>query len=151
MGDSTAVLEARTPVRRRTSPHRFVGPGEAEFAAWCAGQGIVISYEPYLYELGTEVAMDESGRIYHRVTRGFSPDFLVHAAADWPELHVEVTITQRPWKKLGKIRDTAEHYQVQTFLLMVGSRRWRQIKRDPSRLRDLLTSFGRRIQAAQSH
>lgn len=136
------------PQRRQTSPHRFVGPGEAEFADWCHRLGIQVSYEPYLYELAVVLEVDGEGRTQRRTRKGFAPDFLIHGTSLWPTLHVELTTTRKPWRKISRIRSTRDMYGIHTVLIIVDAREWQRLKREPERLKRLLIQAGRR--AAQN-
>ncbi len=131
-------------LRRRTSPHKFVGPGEAEFASWCQLLGIDISYEPFLYELVTILDYDDNGVGRVRVRKGFAPDFLIHATDYWPAMHVEITGARRRGKKIYRMRRTREQYRMHTVLLVIGTSSWRRIEREPQELRRLLLRAGRR-------
>lgn len=136
-------------LRRNTSPHNFVGPGEEDFAAWCKTLGIEISYEPYLYELITTIEFDDRGRMNMRVRKGFSPDFLIHESPLWPELHVEITGARRFGSKVSRIRHTRAQYSIHTVLLVIGTSQWKRIERDPRELKRFLLRAGQR--AASLH
>ena len=148
---SPSVLANLGPcLRRNTSPHRFVGPGENDFAIWCGALGIDISYEPYLYELITTIEYDNRGRTYNRVRKGFSPDFLIHESPLWPEMHVEITGSRRCGAKISRIRHTRAQYSIHTVLLIIGTPEWRRIERDPRELKRFLLRAGRRASSLQN-
>lgn len=139
----TAILTGGTlaaGLRRSTSPHNFVGPGEEQFARWCHDLGLDFRHEPYLYELIRTFVCDSVGNIAQRVHRGFTPDFLITAAPGLPEIHVELTTANQGGrrKKVSKIRHTQAAFKTHTILIIVGSPLWHQLEQDPTKLKRLL-------------
>jgi hypothetical protein len=127
-------------VRRTTSPHRYVGPGEEQFAGWCEALGLSYRHEPYLYELMRTFECDSRGGIQQRVHRGFTPDFLITVAPGFPEVNVELTTAAHNGRrrKVSKIRHTQAAFKTHTILIIVDSALWRQLERNPQKLKRLL-------------
>jgi len=89
---------------------------------------------------------DSRGRLSERIRKGFCPDFLIHGTPDWPQLHVEITGARCRSGKINRMILTRRHYRIHTVLIIVGSRQWKRIERDPGELLRILQRAGKRAQ-----